>query len=66
MRRLPQTLAASLPVTDVTQLSLGGESPVMAELTESERAWLASQIAAAAERVIAAQVWALLLQAPRK
>lgn len=64
MRRLPATLAAALPVTDVTPLgagAAGAQGPLVAELADAERAWLrsalAEDLAAAAQRIVDAQVW---------
>ena len=65
MRRLPATLAAALPVTDVTPLgalpgAAGGPGPLVAELADAEREWLrgalAGELAAAAQRIVDAQV----------
>lgn len=65
MRRLPATLAAALPVTDVTPLGAlpgagGGPGPLVAELADAEREWLrgalADELAAAAQRIVDAQV----------
>ncbi|KAK9842287.1 hypothetical protein WJX81_004659 [Elliptochloris bilobata] len=68
VRRLPATLAAALPVTDVTplgaKLSAGaGEGPLVAELADAEREWLrgalAGELSAAAQRIVDAQAGAL-------
>ncbi len=62
VRRLPATLAAALPVTDVTPLGLagaGGGPGLVAALADGERAWLrgalADELAAAAQRIVGAQ-----------
>ena len=60
VRRLPQVLAAALPVTDVTIAGMAQAGPLECALSSGERDWLQStlkqQLEAASEQIIASQV----------
>ncbi|KAK9847794.1 hypothetical protein WJX84_006308 [Apatococcus fuscideae] len=64
VRRLPQVLAAALPVTDVTIAGMAQARPLECALSSGERDWLQStlkqQLEAASEQIIASQAQELV------